>query len=94
MNMLVLHCISSFEGTSYKKLQDIATSSFIYCCLASVFTLVDIIFFNFSELDSKLLSKKYFYHEFSFLNRFTQTPVVLSPSPTPYSLNDQNPLQM
>ena len=31
--MSVLQSISSFEGTSYKKLQDIATGSFIYCCL-------------------------------------------------------------
>ena len=28
--MIVLHCISSFEGTSYKKLQDIATIYFYF----------------------------------------------------------------
>ena len=51
--MPVLQCISSFEGASYKKVQDKATSSFIYCCLTSIFTLADIIFYHFSELDSK-----------------------------------------
>ena len=48
--MPVLHCISSFEGTSYKKLQDIVTSYFVYSC----FTSVDIIFYYFLELESKL----------------------------------------
>ena len=47
--MPALQCISSFEGTSYKKLQDVAASSFISFCLASA-----IIVCNFSELDSKL----------------------------------------
>ena len=32
-----LHCISCFEGISYRKLQDIATSSFICCCFTLVF---------------------------------------------------------
>ena len=66
--MPVLHCHSNFEGTSYKKLQDLTTSSFISCC----FTSADIIFYNFSELDSKL-SKKYFCHKLSFFIGFTQT---------------------
>ena len=47
------------EGTSYKMLQDIAASSFISCCFTSAFTLADIIFYNFSRLESKL-SKKIF----------------------------------
>ena len=80
--MPVLQRISSFEGTSYKKLQDIATSSFISCCLTSIFTSADIIFYNFSELDSKL-SKKYFCHKFPFFNGFTQSQIPF---------NAQNPL--
>ena len=42
--MPVLHyCISSFEGTPNKKLQDIATSS----CSTSAYTSADIIFYKF-----------------------------------------------
>ena len=36
--MAVLHCVTSFEGTSYKKLHDTATGPFISCCLTSAFT--------------------------------------------------------
>ena len=43
--MPVLHCISKFEGISYEKIQDAATSSFVSCC----FTSPDIIFYNFLE---------------------------------------------
>ena len=38
--MPLSHCISSFERTSYKKLQDKAASSLVSCC----FTSADIIF--------------------------------------------------
>ena len=31
----VSHCISNFQGTPYKKLQDATTSSIIYCCFTS-----------------------------------------------------------
>ena len=55
--MSVLQGVSSFEGICYKKLQDIATSYFISCCLTSIFISADIIFYNFSELDSKLSKK-------------------------------------
>ena len=50
----VLQCISSFEGTSYGKLQDTATSSFVCSCFISAFTSADITFYNFLELHSKL----------------------------------------
>ena len=77
--MPVLQGISSFGGTSYKKLQlDIATSSFISCRLTATFTSADIIFCNFSELDSKL-SKKIFCHNFPFFSGFTQTQIPLCP---------------
>ena len=35
----VLHCISSFEGTSYKKSHD-TTSPFVSCCFTLVFTCI------------------------------------------------------
>ena len=44
-----LYCISSFEGTSYKKLQFTAPSSFISCCFTSAFTSADV-FFTTDEL--------------------------------------------
>ena len=56
--MPVLQFISSFEGTSYKMLQDIATSSFISCFLTLVFTSADIIFYNFLKFNTKLSKKK------------------------------------
>ena len=57
--MPVLQGISSFEGTSYKKLQDIATSSFIFCCLKSIFTSADIIFTTFQNLIQNYLNKNF-----------------------------------
>ena len=68
--MPFLHCISSFEGTSYKHLKDTATSSFISCFTLD-FTSVDIIFHKFLELH---YLKKKICHKFSFFNGFTQTP--------------------
>ena len=53
----VVHCISRFEGTSYKKLQDIATSFFI-CCFTSAFTSADIIFATFLNLIQNYQQKK------------------------------------
>ena len=85
--MPVLYYRSSFEGTSCIKLQDVATSSFISHCFTSASSPADIIFYNFSELDSKL-SNKDFCQEFSFFNGFTPTPQPLHP------LNSQNPLSM
>ena len=50
----VLHFISSFEGTSCKKLQDTANSSFISCYFTSAFTSTD---YKFLELQSTLSEK-------------------------------------
>ena len=85
--MPVLQCVSSFEGTLYKRLQDIVpmesmesivtTSYFISCCFTSVFTSADIIFYNFSELDSKL-SIKYFFTNFPFLTDSPKPPTPLT----------------
>ena len=53
--MPVLQGISNYEGTSYKKLQDIA-SSFFYFLLFDINFYIRrrYYFYNFSELDSKL----------------------------------------
>ena len=75
--MPVLQCISSFEVTSYKKLLDIATSSFISRCFTSVFALADIILCNFSELDSKL-SKRSFSPQISLFRWGTHLHMSLS----------------
>ena len=68
----------------YQKLQDIATIS---CCLTSVFRLADIIFYNFSEPNSKLSTKKVF----SRISNFSHTWQILSVSqekPHPLFLTD------
>ena len=44
--MPFLHCISSFEGTSYKNLYDTATKSLTSCCFLLAFTSADISFFT------------------------------------------------
>ena len=75
---------SNFEGTFYKKLQNIATNSFISCCFKSVFTSADIVFYNFSELDLKLYKKTL--SQISLFNRFPPTPN--------YHLKDLNLLSM
>ena len=58
--MPVLHCISSFEGT-YKKLQDIASYQFFLFLVVLHQLLIseEIIFYNFSELDSKLSENRF-----------------------------------
>ena len=76
---------SSFEGTwgiSYKKLQDTATSSFLFSILAVLHELLytssaDIIllqFFCIYILHSTLLKKKDFHNNFSCFKGFIQTP--------------------
>ena len=51
----LLHCISSFEGTSYKNLYDTATIS-LFLDVSSA----DIIFHKFLALHSTLTGKKIF----------------------------------
>ena len=70
--MPVLHCISRFEGTSYQKLHDTATSSFV-SCFTSAFTSPDIFFYNFLEFHLAL-SEKRFLSQISLSNGFTQNP--------------------
>ena len=54
-----LYCISSFEGTSYKNLEDTATSSFISYCFTLAFTSAGISFQKFLELHSTLPEKRF-----------------------------------
>ena len=42
LKVTFLHCISRFEGTPYKKLQDTATSFFYFCCFTSAFISADV----------------------------------------------------
>ena len=60
------HCILSFEGTSYKLQLVCQFLDFLMFYITSGFASADII--------SNIYWKKYFDHEFSFFNRFTQTP--------------------
>ena len=62
-----LHCILSFEGTSYKKLQDGAISFFTSCCFTSALPSANIVYYKFLELDSSF-SEKDFCLELSFFN--------------------------
>ena len=58
-HMPVLHCISSFEVTSYKSLKiQLSISSFISFCYTSAFTSADIICNTFLELHLSLSEKK------------------------------------
>ena len=66
------HCISSFEGTSYKNLLDTATRSFI-CCFYG-FYINRYCFSQIFRTSFNIIWKKYFHHEFSFFNGFTQPP--------------------
>ena len=66
--MPILHYVSSFEGTYYRKLQDTASSSFFSCCFtSSTFISADTTFYNFLELQSKLSEKRIFVMNFPFL---------------------------
>ena len=78
--MPVMHCVSSFKGTSSKKLQDTANASFF--CFTSAFT--SRYFLELLRLHSTL--KKIF-----LFNRFTDPP---HPTPSLYPLNGQNLLSM
>ena len=67
-----------YSAFQVKKLQNTATRFFISCCFTTAFTSVDITFYNFSELDSKLCKKKIFVTYFPFL---TDSPPHIPPHP-------------
>ena len=74
--MPFLHCISSFEGASYKNLK-YSYSHWMFCffLFSLAFTSANIIFQKFLELHSTIFEKKKdFHHKFSISNRLTQTP--------------------
>ena len=71
----VWHCISCFEGTSYEKLQDTATSCFICCCFISDFTSADITFNTFLELHSVLSEKRSSSQNFLFQQIYPNPPL-------------------
>ena len=66
--MSFLHCISSFEGTSYEHLSGKAIRSYFFLFLLA-FTSADIIFQKYLESHSE--KKKDFQHIFSIFNKFT-----------------------
>ena len=58
---------TSFESTSYKKLDYTAKILFISCCYTLAFTSADMTFYNILELHSSLSKKRYFIINFPFL---------------------------
>ena len=64
--MPVLHCISSFEGTCYRKLQDTATSSLFLAVLHHQLLHQQMSFFTTFQKFIQNYLKKDFCHEFSF----------------------------
>ena len=69
----VLHCISGFEGTSYKNYLIQPVVLFLVVLLWLLYSSADLDFYKFLELGSPLL-EKYFCHKIYFFNGFTQTP--------------------
>ena len=72
--MPVLHCTSIFEGTSYEKIQDTATSFLLLVALHQFLHQQVSFFATFVDFIPHYL-KKDFCQEFSFFNRFTQIPL-------------------
>ena len=75
---LLVHCISSFEGTSYKK-NTRYSCRFLYLLLSYISFYISrsycfTSFKNPNFLEPNFL-KKYFRNTFSFFNGFTQTPL-------------------
>ena len=79
----VLHCISSFEGTSYKKLHD-TTSPFVSCCFTLAF------FICISRYDFLQV----FRTSFTIFGKIFLSQILLfMDSPKPLQpLNNQSPL--
>ena len=75
--MPLLHCISGFEGTSYKNISDKAMNPIICCC----FTSEDVIFHKSLELYSTL--SKIIIASFLFLMDSLNPPYPHIPRPTP-----------
>ena len=66
---LLVHCISNFEGTSYKKLQDTASLPvplFLVVLHPLAFTSADFIFYNFLEPNPTFSDKRFLSQVFIF----------------------------
>ena len=77
---LLVHCVSRFEGTSYKRMQGTANlpASFLLAVLHRIRILISRYHFhNFLETSPTFTEKK-LRQEFSFFNGFTQTPTLLT----------------
>ena len=77
----ILHCISSFEGTSYEyeeklKIQLPVPLFVVLYQLWFFISPADIIFYNILELHLKL-SGKDFYHKFSFFREHRQKNFIM-----------------
>ena len=83
-NQSFLHCVSSFEGTSYKNLSDTVTKFFISCFYQLLHE--QIFFTSFPNFIQHYVKKRFLSQIFIF-NRFTRIP-------TPYPLNSQNSLSV
>ena len=81
-HMSVLHCISNFEGTSYKKLHD-TTSPFVSCCFTLAFIYISRYdFLQVFRTPLTIARKNIFVTNSTFL---MDSPTLLFP------LNNQNP---
>ena len=83
--MSVLHCISSFKGTSYKKLHD-KTSPFVFRCFTLAFIYISR--YNFLQL---------FRTSLTIIGKsiFVTNSIFLMDSPKPlHLLNSQNKLSV
>ena len=83
-----VHCVWSFESTSYNDLWDAVTRSFISRCYVR-FSIRRYYFSLIFSASYNIIWKKDFRHEFSFFSGFTQ----LSPTPH-YPRNMQSPLSV
>ena len=75
----VLNCISSFEGTSCKNVQDTASSSFISWCFTSAFYISRYNFLQLFRTSFNIIWKKCFVTNFPFFNSLTQTLPIEPP---------------
>ena len=94
-NQNFLHCVSSFEGTSYiyiKKFLRYSHQIFYFIVVFMVFIsfYISRYFSQVFRTSFNIIWRKDFCHKFSFFKGFTQPP----PPTHHHSLNSQNPLSM
>ena len=75
---LLVHCISSLEGTSNQRIHNTASLPVpLFLVLHRIRTYISRYFYIFLEPIRHLLEKD-FCHEFSFINGFTPSPHLLN----------------